>query len=75
MKIIIRRRLPFYKKTFYVQKESIFLYYFLSNVITTIAQVNSFDWFTYTPPDFFTKNKIPYGVQWSMKIMILVFAP
>ena len=30
-------------------------------------QTNSFDVFTYQPPDFFTKSELPSKVQWSMK--------
>lgn len=35
--------------------------------INAIAQTNSFDVFTYQPPEFFTKSELPSRVQWSMK--------
>ncbi len=43
----------------------LFLFFFLTASLQ--AQTNSFDVFTYTPPEFFTKSEFPSRVLWSMK--------
>ena len=48
-------------------KKYLFTTIMLLNLSTIIAQTNSFDVFTYRPPEFFTKTKLPSGVQWSLK--------
>ena len=35
--------------------------------ICSYAQTDSFDVFTYQPPEFFTKSELPSRVQWSLK--------
>lgn len=39
----------------------------LTSLSGSVAQTNSFDVFTYQPPEFFTKSELPSRVQWSLK--------
>ena len=48
-------------------KKYLFTTIMLLNLSTIIAQTNSFDVFTYRPPEFFTKSELPSRVQWSIK--------
>ena len=45
----------------------IFFISMLTSLSGSVAQTNSFDVFTYQPPEFFTKSELPSRVQWSLK--------